>query len=146
MGLGYFRMCIHTFDPMKLHPSEPKLLSVTALVQAHVMDVVGVGFSSGLVAIHDIRADEQLIQVRMDGGSVAAIAFRTDGQEVLATANVTGNIALWDLNEGGRLLHIIRGAHDGPVASIQWIPGQPVLVSSSGDNSVKVRPSISIGE
>lgn len=78
------------------------------------------------------------MQVRMDGGPVNSIAFRTDGQEVLATSNANGNIALWDLNEGGRLSHIIRGAHDAEVTSIQWIPGQPVLISSGNDNSVKV--------
>lgn len=107
-------------------------------MQSHVADVVGIGFSSGIVTVHDIRADERILHVQMDGGAISAIAFRTDGQEVMATSNVIGHIALWDLNQKGRLLHIIRGAHDGPVTSIQWIPNQPVLVSSGEDNSVKV--------
>lgn len=44
---------------------------------------------------------------------------------------------MWDLNAGGRLLHLVRGAHDGAVTSVQWVPGQPLLVSSGEDNSVK---------
>lgn len=63
----------------------------------------------------------------------------TDGEPILASAGSTGHIALWDLNAGGRLLHVIRGAHDGAVTTVEWIPGQPVLVSSGEDNSVKVR-------
>lgn len=57
---------------------------------------------------------------------------------VLASASSTGHIALWDLDNDGRLLHIIRGAHDRAVTSIQWVPGQPVLVSAGEDNSIKV--------
>ncbi len=59
----------------------------------------------------------------------------------MASASSSGHIALWDLNAGGRLLHIIRGAHDSAVSSVEWVPGQPLLVSSGGDNSVKVEAS-----
>lgn len=55
----------------------------------------------------------------------------------MASASSNGHIALWDLNAGGRLLHIVRGAHDGAVTAVQWVPGQPLLVSSGEDNSVK---------
>ena len=48
---------------------------------------------------------------------------------------------MWDLNAGGRLLHMIRGAHDGAITAIEWVPGQPVLITSGEDNSVKVRTS-----
>ena len=61
-----------------------------------------------------------------------------DGHPVLASASSAGHIALWDLNEGGRLLHMIRCAHDAAISSIEWVPGQPVLITSSEDNSVKV--------
>lgn len=61
-----------------------------------------------------------------------------DGHAVLASASSTGHIALWDLNAGGRLLHLVRGAHEGAITSIEWIPGQPLLISSGEDNSVKV--------
>lgn len=36
---------------------------------------------------------------------------------------------------------MIRGAHDGAISAVEWVPGQPVLISSGEDNSVKVRAS-----
>lgn len=62
----------------------------------------------------------------------------SDGEPILASASSAGHIALWDLNSGGRLLHMIRGAHDGAITAVEWVPGQPVLVTSGEDNSVKV--------
>ncbi|KAG8870931.1 hypothetical protein FRC20_011092 [Serendipita sp. 405] len=130
-------VCIYTFSPDKLHNAHSKPTKITTLVQSNVADLVGIGFASGFVSIHDIRSDEQLLSVRMDGGAIKSIAFRTDGQEILATANSTGNIALWNLNEKGRILHIIRGAHDSSISCIQWVPGHPLLFSSGDDNSIK---------
>jgi len=61
-----------------------------------------------------------------------------DGTQVLSAAASTGHIAFWNLDSGGKLLHVIRGAHEGAATAIEWIPGQPILVSSGEDNSVKV--------
>ena len=33
---------------------------------------------------------------------------------------------------------MIRGAHDAAITAVEWVPGQPVLITSSEDNSVKV--------
>lgn len=33
---------------------------------------------------------------------------------------------------------MIRGAHDGAISAAEWVPGQPVLITSGEDNSVKV--------
>lgn len=76
---------------------------------------------------------------------------RVDGEAILATASSTGHIAFWDLNgnktasTGGanpRLLHVYRGAHEGAVTALEWIPGQPLLISSGDDNSVKVNSGL----
>ncbi|CAG8530923.1 7158_t:CDS:2, partial [Racocetra fulgida] len=47
-----------------------------------------------------------------------------------------GDIALWNLDEK-RLSHIIKGAHDGLIPSIQFLNGQPILLTSGADNSIK---------
>ncbi|KAF8891320.1 Utp21-domain-containing protein [Infundibulicybe gibba] len=134
--------CIHKFSASKLSSNSPSSVTrdtscaITALTLSPAIDVVGIGFTSGEISIYDVRADERLMRLFMDGG-VRALGFRSDGHPVLASASSVGHIALWDLNEGGRLLHMIRGAHDGAVTAVEWVPGQPVLITSGEDNSVK---------
>lgn len=54
----------------------------------------------------------------------------------MATANMHGDVALWDLNHR-RLVHIMKGAHDGVVSSLVFLHNQPILVTGGADNSVK---------
>jgi U3 small nucleolar RNA-associated protein 21 len=61
-----------------------------------------------------------------------------DGQHVMATGNMHGDIALWDL-EKRTLVHVMKGAHDASISSLQFLNSQPILVSSGSDNAVKVR-------
>ncbi|KAJ7174015.1 Utp21 specific WD40 associated putative domain-containing protein [Mycena crocata] len=136
--------CIHKFSSSRLvsAPNAPKTsdtppCSITALTQSPAIDVVGIGFTSGEISVYDVRADERLMRMFMEGGGVRSLGFRSDGHPVLASASSAGHIALWDLNAGGRLLHMIRGAHDGAITAVEWVPGQPVLISSGEDNSVK---------
>jgi U3 small nucleolar RNA-associated protein 21 len=115
--------------------------AVTALVQSPAIDVVGIGFSSGEISVYDVRLDARLMRMFMEGG-VRALGFRSgvftwclclhscsktslDGHPILASASSAGHIALWDLNNGGRLLHMVRGAHDCVITAVEWIPGQP---------------------
>ncbi|KAH9857144.1 Utp21-domain-containing protein [Lenzites betulinus] len=130
---------IHTFSAASLltSPSNTTSSAITAMARSPAIDVVGIGFSSGEISVYDIRADERLMRMVMQDGGIRAMSFRSDGHPVLATASSLGHLALWDLNSGGRLLHLVRGAHDGAVTALEWVPGQPVLISSGEDNSVK---------
>ncbi|KAI0072792.1 Utp21-domain-containing protein [Panus rudis PR-1116 ss-1] len=133
---------VHAFSPVSLltlptHDQNPAAPAITAMAQSPAIDVVGIGFASGEVSVYDVRMDERLMRMSMQDGAIRALSFRTDNHAMLATASSTGHIALWDLNNGGRLLHLIRGAHDGAVTAIEWVPGQPLLISSGEDNAVK---------
>ncbi|KAH6918289.1 Utp21 specific WD40 associated putative domain-containing protein [Coprinopsis sp. MPI-PUGE-AT-0042] len=140
------KQCIYKYESSQLlsAPTTPLLgqkhqpgSAITFMTQSPAIDVVGLGFASGEISVYDVRADERLMRMFMDGGSIRSLGFRTDGHPVLASASSAGHIALWDLNSGGRLLHMIRGAHDGAVTHVEWVPGQPLLISSGEDNSVK---------
>ena len=163
------RACIHKYSASSLLSGSATSNSnptITCLVQSPAIDVVGIGFASGEISVYDIRADERLMRVFMQEGSIRSLAFRSgasrssaavkvfevlingsnsrvgpDGTQVLSAASSTGHIAFWDLNSGGKLMHVIRGAHEGAATAIEWIPGQPILVSSGEDNSVKVGQS-----
>lgn len=135
------KTCVYNFSATSLlsaqGTSAARLTPISAVAQSPAIDVVGLGFVSGEISVHDIRTDERLMRMRMDGGSIRGLAFRSDGQPILVSACSSGNLAIWDLGAGGRLLHLIRGAHDGPITSAEWIPGQPLLVTAGEDNSVK---------
>ena len=124
---------IHSFPPSS--STDPS--AVTSLTQSPAIDVIGVGYANGVVKVIDIRQDDLVLQVKMDEGAITSVAFRMDGPPILATSSSAGSIALWDLSKGGRIIHVQRGAHEQAVASLEWVTGQPLLISSSGDNSVK---------
>ncbi|KAJ7685354.1 Utp21 specific WD40 associated putative domain-containing protein [Mycena polygramma] len=137
------QICIHKFSSSRLvsapnatESNDVPPCAITAVTQSPAIDVVGIGFTSGEISVYDVRADERLMRMFMEGG-VRSLGFRSDGHPILASASSAGHIALWDLNSGGRLLHMIRGAHDGAITAVEWVPGQPVLISSGEDNSLK---------
>ncbi|KAK7054659.1 rRNA-processing protein utp21 [Paramarasmius palmivorus] len=128
--------CIYKFPGSKL-VSSTSTSAITAMTQSPAIDVVGIGFTSGEISIYDVRADERLMRIFMEGGGIKSLSFRSDGEPILASASSLGHIAIWDLNAGGRLLHMVHGAHDGAISALEWVPGQPILISSGEDNSVK---------
>ncbi|KAL7754136.1 rRNA-processing protein utp21 [Sorochytrium milnesiophthora] len=117
---------IYEFASFKSH--------VTALVQSPVIDVVGVGLLDGTVVVHNLKMDETIMRLKQES-RVTSIAFRSDDQHVMATAGMDGDIAIWDL-EKRRLLHNMKNVHEGTIPSIEFLVGQPILVTSGADNAV----------
>ena len=61
----------------------------------------------------------------------------TDGEPVVCTASAAGDVAFWDLEK--RKLHSeLHAAHNASVTGMKCLPSQPVLVTSSSDNALKV--------
>lgn len=71
------------------------------------------------------------------GGACTTLAFRTGaGVPLMAAGGGAGVVTVWNLEE--RKLHCtIRDAHDAPLAALHFFAGEPVLLSSAGDNAVK---------
>ncbi|TAQ87332.1 hypothetical protein B7494_g4371 [Chlorociboria aeruginascens] len=133
--------------------------SVTTLCPTPALSLLAIAYSGGFLIIHDVKSDKTIIQ--LDGGSsrsiISSISFRTDdigaGEDgrkpgVMATSSPdNGDITFWDLNGGGRVMGILRGAHNPPsdlgaivgggVSKVEFLPGQPVIVTSGLDNSLK---------
>ncbi|BGP25126.1 rRNA-processing protein utp21 [Rhodotorula toruloides] len=132
--------CIHTFPSSTLAGSHPAS-AITSISQSPAIDVLGVGLASGACVLFDVRLGEVFGKVRLEGegaGEVAALSFRTDNEaQTLAVASTSGHVALFDLGNGIKLLHLVRNAHEGPVGGLEWVPGQPLMITSGGDNSVK---------
>ena len=75
------RTCIHKFSSSKLLTTHglANMVSpaITALVQSPAIDVVGIGFMSGEISVYDIRTDERLMRMFMEGGAVRGLSFRS---------------------------------------------------------------------
>jgi U3 small nucleolar RNA-associated protein 21 len=133
--------------------------AVTALQPTPALSLVAIAYSEGPLIIHDVRTDKTIIQLNggLSGCAITSISFRTDnlgaGQDgrkpgVMATAGPgNGDVTFWDLNDGGRVMGILRGAHNPPsqsedvvgggVSKVEFLSGQPVIMTSGLDNSLK---------
>lgn len=133
---------IHTFGAQQIRGTPAGVVSVT---QSPAVDVLAVAYADGDIVLLDVRLGSKLFAVHVDGGLAAGcIAFRTDGEaHTLAVATRAGSLVLFDLaaaaEEDGapRLLHSVQHAHDGAIGAIEFVPGQPLLISSGADNAVK---------
>ncbi|XAR54384.1 hypothetical protein NMG60_11029486 [Bertholletia excelsa] len=112
--------------------------SICCCVSSPALDVVAVGCADGKIHVHNIRYDEEIVTFTQSSrGAVTALSFSTDGQPLLASGGSSGVISIWNL-EKKRLHSVIRGAHDSSVISLHFFANEPVLMSSSVDNSIKM--------
>ncbi|XP_031263908.1 U3 small nucleolar RNA-associated protein 21 homolog isoform X3 [Pistacia vera] len=112
--------------------------SISSCVSSPALDVVAVGCSDGKIHVHNIRFDEELVTfVHSTRGSVTALSFSTDGQPLLASGGSSGVISIWNL-EKRKLQSVVREAHDNSIVSLHFFANEPVLMSSSADNSIKM--------
>ncbi|KAK3672982.1 rRNA-processing protein utp21 [Recurvomyces mirabilis] len=136
-------------------PPSTSFGAVTAIEPTPALSLVAVAYQQGPLLIHDVRADQTVMQLNMSAGvAITSITFRTDGigagedgqkPGVMATASsLSGDVTLWDLNEGGRKAGVLRSAHADPtpttaggISKIEFLPGQHTLVSSGLDNNLK---------
>lgn len=125
-----------------------------------MLGFLAIARSDGSIVIQDARADLEILRLNTKSPSrvpVTSISFRTDGlgagdngraAGVMATANKEdGDVTLWDLNQGGRIMGVLRGAHNPPsstsggvlggISRIEFLAGQPVLISSGLDNALR---------
>ena len=133
---------------------------VTALQPTPALAALAIARSDGSVLIQDVRSDKVILQLNPKAAqkrNITSISFRTDGlgagedgqkAGIMATAGPnSGDVTLWDLNNGGRINGVLRGAHSPPssnsggisggINKVEFLPGQAVLVTSGLDNALK---------
>ncbi|CAL7933946.1 unnamed protein product [Xylocopa violacea] len=120
---------IHTFNGWNV--------PITALEQAPAIDVVAIGLSDGRIILHNLKFDETLFELVQDWGSVISISFRTDEYPIMATGSMSGHIVFWNLEQRKVESQLLQ-AHFGAVTGLKYLPNEPLLVSSSPDNSLKL--------
>lgn len=129
---------------------------ITCLRAVPTIGLLAVARANGALHIVDVETEEIVIDFPRsnDGKAITCITFRTDGQGagedgrsdgVMATASIeSGDLQLWDLNRGGRMAGTLRAAHEisssskaSGISSVEFLAGQPVIVSTGLDNALK---------
>ncbi|KAK9671649.1 hypothetical protein RND81_12G045000 [Saponaria officinalis] len=111
---------------------------ISCCISSPALDVVAFGCADGKIHVHNVRFDEEIVTfTHSTRGAVTALSFSTDGQPLLASGGTSGVISIWNL-EKRRLQSVIREAHDSSIISLHFFANEPVLMSSSADNSIKM--------
>lgn len=140
-------------------PPSPDCGAVTCLEPTPALSHLAIAYKGGTLAITNVLTDKSVL--KLEAGSpenpVHSISFRTDGMGagqdgrkdgVMATATASsGDVTFWDLNGGGRVMGVLRSAHNPPsfdgsfvrggVSKVEFLSGQPVILTSGLDNSLK---------
>lgn len=62
---------------------------------------------------------------------------KKDGNPIMISGSILGHMAVWNLEEK-RLISQIREAHNGSVDGMHCLQFEPLMVTSSNDNSIKL--------
>ncbi|PWY63560.1 snoRNA binding protein [Aspergillus heteromorphus CBS 117.55] len=138
-------------------PVTPLAGPVTAIQPSPVLSLIAIAHKSGALSISNVETGQLVMSLRTDSPqlpSITSIAFRNDGlgagehgqsPGAMATGCMdNGDVTIWDLNNGGKVMGVLRRAHrtsanetGSGLNNIQFLDGQPVMVSSGGDNSLR---------
>lgn len=110
---------------------------ITVLAQSPGLDIIGVGLKNGKILLHNIKLDQTLLKFYQDWGCVTSLSFRSDGVAHMVSGSVEGHLAVWDLDKG-ELHSTVHSAHSSTVHTTHYLASQPLLLTASQDNSVKI--------
>lgn len=110
---------------------------VSAIEQSPAVDIVGIGLKNGRIILHNLRYDEVVMEFEQDWGIVTSLTFRMDGPPILITGTTYGHLVFWNLDEK-KVFAQIKFAHQKEVTGLKCLPSEPLMVSSSPDNSLKL--------
>lgn len=109
---------------------------ITILESAPAIDVIAVGLADGSIALLNLKYDQFVMQFKQDWGPVTSISFRTDGQPSMVTASTNGHIVVWNLEE--KVIVSQFNAHSDTISTAICLSSEPLLFTSSPDNSIKL--------
>ncbi|KAK4450749.1 WD repeat-containing protein 36 [Podospora aff. communis PSN243] len=140
-------------------PPTPDCGAVTCMEPTPALSLLAIAYSAGPLVIQNVLTDKPVLRLHAgtEEAPVTSISFRSDGQGagqdgrkdgVMATAtNLGGDVTFWDLNKGGRVMGVLRSAHNPPsrtdptvrggISKVDFLAGQPVILTSGLDNSLK---------
>lgn len=118
--------------------------NIACIELAPVLDLIGVGNVSGSIQIYNIKKGKligpEISTVNSESPcKVSSLSFRTDGSPHVVAGLHNGDLFFYDLEKKSRV-HVLRNVHkeaNGGVSKVQFLNGQPIVITNGGDNSLK---------
>lgn len=114
--------------------------TITSISPAPAINFLAIGTSEGVCKIYNIKKGKTLKNINTGSKSlITSISFRTDGNPHIVCSLKNGDLFFYDLNRNSRV-HLLSNVHKeefGGVSKVQFLNGNPILVTTGGDNSLK---------
>lgn len=134
-----------------LYTSDEFPEQISAVEPAPALDVLALGTISGEIIMFNVKKDRKLRTIKMPQLRITSLSFRTDGSAHLCVASSNGDMIFYDLDRRARI-HVLKNVHSAShngVVRATFLNGQPIVVTSGGDNKLKeyvFDPSLSQGD
>ncbi len=131
------------------HHSSGKPGGVSTFCQSPACDVLAVGFDTGDLLMINLKLDQVIFKFRQKS-KVTSITFRTDSQTneypFLVSSSDKGHMYTWAVYPDesdpelviSKLEHSLYSVHDGSITKLEFLHGEPVMLSNGTDNSIKM--------
>ncbi|KAG0677697.1 hypothetical protein C6P40_000714 [Pichia californica] len=114
--------------------------NITSITPAPVINFIAIGTSEGICKIYNIKKVKTLKNINTGSKSlITSISFRTDGNPHIVCSLRNGDLFFYDLNRNARIHHSpnVHKEEFGGVSKAQFLNGNPIVVTTGGDNSLK---------
>lgn len=114
--------------------------SITSIAAAPVINFLAIGTVEGICKIYNIKKAKTLKNINTGSNSlITSVSFRTDGNPHIVCSLRNGDLFFYDLNRNARIHHSpnVHKEEFGGVSKAQFLNGNPIIVTTGGDNSLK---------
>lgn len=118
-------------------PDFPDQLTVAE--PAPALDIIALGTIAGEMILFNLKLGRKVRTIKMPNMRISSISFRTDGSPHVCIGSTKGDLLFYDLNRRSRI-HLLKNIHGeafGGISRAAFLNGQPIIVTSGGDNSLK---------
>lgn len=124
---------------------------LTCVEPAPALDIMALGTATGDIIMFNLKKGKKIRTIKIPQTRISTISFRTDGAAHICAGTSVGDLIFYDLDRRSRI-HVLKNIHKesfGGVTCASFLNGQPIVVTSGGDNSLKeyvFDPSLSQSE
>lgn len=114
--------------------------NITTIAAAPVINFIAIGTVEGICKIYNVKKGKTLKNINTGSKSlITSVSFRTDGNPHIVCSLRNGDLFFYDLNRNARIHHSpnVHKEEFGGVSKAQFLNGNPIVVTTGGDNSVK---------